>query len=130
MDVEVGTSATLTFDVTEADTAIALGSGDVPLLATPRLLAWLEAATVAAIAADLAPGSTSVGTRVELAHLAGTAVGRQLTVTASVSYVDGRLIRFEVAAEHDSAGGGRSLAATGQVTRVVVDRGRFLARDS
>ena len=50
------------------DTATALGSGDVAVLATPRLLAWLEAATVAAAADVVGPGETSVGTRVELEH--------------------------------------------------------------
>ena len=55
---------------------MALGSGDVPVLATPRVVALVEEATVAAIAAALAPGQTTVGTRVELDHLAATPVGR------------------------------------------------------
>ena len=130
MSIELGTSATLTFTVSEADTATALGSGDVPVLATPRALAWLEAATVAALAAYLDPASTSVGTRVELEHVTPTAVGRQVQVTASVSYVDGRLIRFEVAVQHRSPEGHLVVAATGRITRVIVDRKRFLDRHS
>ena len=110
------------FAVTPADTALALGSGDVEVLATPRLLAWCEAATVAALA--LPPGRTSVGTRVSLDHLAPTPVGGSVTVTATLEHEDGRLVRFSVAA---SDGLGR-LVATGEVTRVVVDRARFLAR--
>lgn len=128
MSVEVGLSATLVRVVTEGDTATALGSGDVPVLATPRVLAWLEAATVAALAPALPEGSTSVGTRVELEHLAATPVGAQVSLTASVSYVDGRLVRFEVAAEHTAPDGSSVVAATGRVTRVVVDRERFLSR--
>ncbi len=93
-------SATLRFTVTDADTASALGSGDLPVLGTPRLLAWCEAATCAAIAPALPPGGTSVGTRVELEHQAASAVGREVEVSAAASYVDGRLHRFTVAARH------------------------------
>ena len=128
MAIEVGAAATLEFVVTDADTAAALGSGDVPVLATPRVLAWLEAATVAALAPSLDAASTSVGTRVELEHVAATPVGATVLATASVSYVDGRLVRFEVAAEHRAPDGSLAVAATGRVTRVVVDRDRFLAR--
>lgn len=124
----VGRSSSLTFEVGDADTALALGSGDVPVLATPRLLAWLEAATVDALAGSIGSDSTSVGTRVELEHLAATPVGAIVVVTASVSYVDGRLVRFEVAAEHVLDGGSPVVVATGRVTRVVVDRARFLGR--
>jgi predicted thioesterase len=119
-------SARLAFDVTEQDTAVALGSGDVPVLATPRLLAWLERATCeAADAAGRTPaGRTSVGTRVAVEHLLATGVGGRVEVLADLIDVDGRLLRFRVSAT-DAAG--RAVAA-GEVTRVVVDRDRFLAR--
>ncbi len=124
MELSVGAHARLDRAVTEEDTATALGSGDVPVLATPRLLAWLEAATVAAVAAALDDGQTSVGTRVELEHRSATTVGATVSVTAELVALDGRLLRFSVAAE-DADG---RLLATGEVTRVVVDRERFLAR--
>ena len=116
-------TATLTFTVTDDDTAAALGSGSLPVLGTPRLLAWCEAATCAAIEPALPEGATSVGTRVELEHRAACAVGRQVEVTASAAYVDGRLHRFTVAARQ--AG---KVVASGEVTRVVVDAERFLSR--
>lgn len=119
--------ATLTFTVTDQDTAVAVGSGSLPVLGTPRLLAWCEAATCAAIDPTLDAGSTSVGTRVELEHVGASGVGQQVTVTASASYVDGRLHRFTVAARNGTEGGGK-VVATGEVTRVVVDAERFLAR--
>jgi predicted thioesterase len=128
MVVEVGLEASVEFVVTDTDTAVALGSGDVPVLATPRVIAWLEAATVAALAPALEDGQTSVGTRVEIEHVAATPVGATVLATASVSYVDGRLVRFEVAAQHRAGDGSLVVAATGRVTRVVVDRERFLAR--
>jgi fluoroacetyl-CoA thioesterase len=118
--------ARLTFSVTDDDTAAALGSGSLPVLGTPRLLAWCEAATCAALEASLPPGGTSVGTRVALDHLAASPVGQQVEVTASASYVDGRLHRFTVAARH--LGGNGKVVGTGEITRVVVDAERFLSR--
>jgi fluoroacetyl-CoA thioesterase len=115
---------TLHFEVTAADTARALGSGDVEALATPRLLAWCEAATVAALADRLTPERTSVGSRVTLDHLAATPVGGSVQVTADLDHQDGRLVRFSVNAVDRS---GR-LIGSGQVTRVIVDRDRFEQR--
>lgn len=122
-------SATLTFTVGDGDTAAALGSGSLPVLGTPRLLAWCEAATCAALEPTLAAGSTSVGTRVDLEHRGASPVGAVVEVTASTTYVDGRLHRLTVAARHVSgtATDGK-VVATGEVTRVVVDSERFLGR--
>lgn len=118
--------ATLSFTVTEADTALAVGSGTLPVLGTPRLLAWCEAVTCAALEPTLPAGSTSVGTRVALEHSGASAVGQVVAVTASATYVDGRLHRFTVAARH--VGGNNKVVATGEITRVIVDVERFLAR--
>ena len=117
-------SATLAFTVGDGDTAAALGSGDLAVLATPRLLAWAEAATCAAVAEELDPTATSVGTRVSLEHRAASAVGEEVRVTATVNHRDGRLLGFEVVAV-DSAD---TVVGHGEVTRVVVDRERFLGR--
>jgi fluoroacetyl-CoA thioesterase len=125
--MRTGQHATLHFTVTESDTAAAIGSGDLPVLATPRLLAWCEAATCAALEGSLATGQTSVGTRVSLEHLVASPVGERVDVEASVSYVDGRLVRFTVAAARHEDG---KVVGTGEVTRVVVDAERFLSRVS
>ncbi|QZY30155.1 thioesterase family protein [Nocardioides coralli] len=117
-------AATRSFTVTEADTAEAVGSGSLPVLATPRLLAWAEAVTCAAIEPALPAGGTSVGTRVTLEHLAASPVGAEVEVTASAAYVDGRLHRFTVSARHADG----KLVGSGEVTRVVVDAERFLSR--
>lgn len=117
-------TATVVHKVATADTARALGSGDLDVLGTPRLLAWLEEATCAAL--DLAPEQTSVGTRVEIEHLAASPVGATVTTTATAVHTDGRLIRFQVSAQ--AADG--ALVASGEIRRVVVDRERFLARVS
>jgi len=123
---EVGTSATVRRTVGEDDTARAVGSGDLAVLGTPCLLAWCEAATVAAL--DLDDTQTSVGTRVQLEHVGASPVGQRVNVTATLVHVDGRLLRFEVVAEHDDGDGEGKLVGHGEITRVVVDRERFLAR--
>lgn len=117
-------TASITHTVMSEDTARALGSGDLEVLATPRVLAWCEEATCAALA--LTAEQTSVGTRVDLEHLVASPIGTAVTATATVVHVDGRLVRFQVAATNASG----TLLASGEVRRVVVDRERFLARIS
>lgn len=115
-------SVTLSFIVSEDDTAIAVGSGSLPVLGTPRLVAWCEAATCAVLT-DLAPGATSVGTRVELEHLAPNAIGDTVVVYAQVFERTDRAVTFSVEARHLDRIVGR-----GVVTRAVVDAERFMAR--
>ena len=117
-------TASVTYVVGPDDTARALGSGDLDVLGTPRVLAWLEEATCAALELDAT--QTSVGTRVEIEHLVASPVGATVTATATQIYADGRLVRFQVVAQ-DASG---TLLASGEVRRVVVDRERFLARIS
>jgi fluoroacetyl-CoA thioesterase len=131
---------TLQFGVTDQDTAIALGSGDVPVLATPRILAWMEAATVAAAADALDPGSTTVGVEVFLTHRRATAVGAQVEVEVlEVGELD-RGLAFEVVARQVSGApadaregqqggsGAGTVLATARVVRAVVERQAFLQR--
>ena len=122
--IDVGRSASITRTVTEADTASAMGSGALPVLATPRLLAWCEAATCEAIDSGLDAERTSVGSRVTIAHERPSPVGAQLVVRSAVTHVDGRLVRFSVAAEHADG----TVIGHGEVSRVIVNRDRFLSR--
>jgi predicted thioesterase len=115
------------FVVSDQDTAESLGSGDLPVLGTPRLLAWMEAATCAAIARAVPPGQTSVGSRVQVEHRAASPVGSLVRVEATLSHVEGRLLGFEVVAVDAHSG---VVLGHGEVTRVVVDRERFLRRAS
>jgi len=122
--------ATLSFTVGDDDTAAAVGSGSLPVLGTPRLLAWCEAATCAAVAPDLGEGETSVGTRVDLEHLAATPVGGAVEVTAREVHTDGRLRRFAVSAREAGGSGPGKLVGSGEVTRVIVNAERFMGRIS
>jgi predicted thioesterase len=118
-----GLSARVELTVTDADTAQALGSGDVPVLGTPRALALAEAATVAATATRMPPGMTTVGVRVELDHRSATPVGRTVVAQARLGKIDGRRLLFEV-----SLSEGERVVAEGRVERALVDRRRFMAR--
>lgn len=106
------------------DTATTMGSGDVPALATPRLLALAETATVTALAGYLQEHETSVGTWVQLEHLQATGIGKRVVAHAELLEVDGRLLRFTVRAEDEDG----LLVGRGEVTRMVVDRERFISR--
>jgi fluoroacetyl-CoA thioesterase len=118
--IEPGLRAAVDATVTAADTALALGSGDVEVLGTPRVVALAEAATVAAVAGHLEPGSTTVGTRVELDHLAPSPVGAPVRAEAMLAAVHGRRLTFTVTVSQE----GRVVAG-GSVVRAVVDRVRF-----
>jgi fluoroacetyl-CoA thioesterase len=122
--MEAGQRAEITVVVGVADTAAALGSGDVPVLGTPRLLALAEAATVKAVAGALAPGQTSVGTSIRLEHTAASPVGTRVTVTAELTVMDGRRLTFRVEAV-DARG---TVLGLGTLERVMVDREKFLER--
>jgi fluoroacetyl-CoA thioesterase len=121
MTLEPGLRAAFRYTVTETDTAVAVGSGEVPVLATPRVLALAERATVAAVAGALAGGATTVGSRVELDHLAPSPVGAEVEVTAVLERVVGRRLEFAVRV----AGGDRPVAR-GRIIRVVVETAGFL----
>lgn len=118
-----GLSAKLELRVTDGDTAVALRSGDVPVLGTPRLIALIEEAAVKAIQHQLKPGETSVGMRVQVDHLQPTAVGSTVMADAVLERVEGRRLIFTVTVA-DACG----LVAAGKVTRVVVDRDGFLEK--
>ena len=121
-ELEPGLSASITETVTQAMTAAAVGSGDVAVLATPIVLALAERAAVAAVAARLPEGRTTVGSSVTLGHVAPTPVGAVVTATARLDGVEGRRLTFWFSVA-DPAGE----VARGTHVRVVVDRAAFEA---
>ncbi len=138
--LEVGLRATITADVTDADTAQALGSGDVPVLGTPRLLALAEAACVAAVAPNLDQGQTTVGIAVSLEHKRASPVGAPIEVEAELTRIDGKKLWFNFIAygpgEDDESGPAKgddpqepnAVIGAGTVERLLVNTERFLAR--
>lgn len=111
--------------VTPADTAIAIGSGSVEVLATPRVVALCEEASVRAMAGELPDGLTTVGIKVSIDHLQPVPVGATVFAEALLAKVDGRRLTFTVSARDD-----RGLVAVGKTVRVVVDVERFLSKCS
>jgi fluoroacetyl-CoA thioesterase len=123
MSIAVGARAEVRHIVGEGDTASALGSGDVPVLATPRILTWCEMAAIEAVRPLVPPGHTTVGMRVRLDHLQPTAVGVEVVIEAVLEKVEGRRLTFHVAVNDR-----RGLVAAGRVTRVLVDTDRFMEK--
>ena len=121
MTIDVGLRGAATLVVTDHDTAIALRSGSVPVLATPRVVALCEEATCAALAGHLPDGSTTVGMRVQVDHLQPTAIGGHVEAEAVLEKIEGRRLTFNV-----SASDAKGLVAAGRVTRVLVEVDRFL----
>lgn len=109
--------------VAESDTAASLGSGDVPVLGTPKVVALAEEASVRALAGLLDRGTTRVGMRVQLDHLTPVAVGRPVLAEATLERVEGRRLTFTI-----SVTSTHGLVAAGKLTRVIVDRERFLEK--
>ena len=118
--------------VADTDTAVAMGSGDVPVLGTPRLLALAEAAAVAAVRPSLEPGQTSVGTSAVLEHNWPSPLGAEVVVEAELTEVDGRRLVFRFTARHTRLPGSPAehdlVVGAGTLERVIVDRDRFVSR--
>ena len=123
MNVAVGLKGEARLVVGDADTARALGSGDVEVLGTPKLVALFEQATVEALTGVLDEGQSSVGMRVQIDHLQPTPVGAEIVVEAHLEKIEGRRITFTVTAS-DSGG----LVAAGKVTRVMIDVEKFMSK--
>ena len=112
------------FEVTEADLATTLGTGDVPVLATSRLVTWMEATTVQAAAPFLEAGQTSVGTAVRIKHRRATPLGGGVDIIAEPSAPAAGRLTFALQAFDDSG----EVVGAGEIDRAIVDREPFLRR--
>jgi fluoroacetyl-CoA thioesterase len=123
MPLDAGLSGSVTHAVTAADTALAQGTGSVPVLATPYVVLLAEQAAVVAIDGHVPAEHTTVGYRVQLDHLAPVPVGDEVTAEAVLETIEGRRLTFRVSVRYRAG-----LVAAGRITRVVVEEDRFLAR--
>ena len=121
--IEIGLKHTSELVVTEGVTAAVVGSGDMPVLATPMMMALMENAAMLAVKDELPEGSTTVGGHIESSHLKPSKIGDKVSATAEVTKVDGRKIEFKV-----SAYSGDTLLGEGTHQRFVVDRERFMSK--
>ena len=123
MMLEVGLVHTSTLVVDEKNTALAMGSGDMEVLATPVMTALMENAAMLAVAGQLPEGSTTVGGHIESSHLHPSKVGAVITATAVLEKIDGRKLYFRVEARQ-----GETVIGEGTHLRFMVDRERFLSK--
>lgn len=118
-----GLTYTSHLTVTDNDTAAVQGSGDMAVLATPRMMALMENAAMMCVAAELPEGSTTVGGHIASSHLKPSKVGAEVTATATLTKVEGKKLYFDVKAEM-----GDAVIGEGTHLRFIVDREKFLSR--
>lgn len=121
--IEIGLTHTSQLTVTEAVTAIEMGSGDMPVLATPAMMALMENAAMLAVADHLPEGSTTVGGHIASSHIKPSKLGDIVTATAMVTRVDGKKIEFKVEARS-----GETLLGEGTHLRFIVEKEKFMSR--
>jgi len=120
----LGKTATAATIVSQSNAAKAVGSGSLDVFATPMMIALMEQAACACLEDILEPGQTSVGTHVCVDHTAASAVGAEVTATATVTSLNKRSVEFSVSA-CDSAG---AQIGSGRHVRVIVDIERFMRK--
>lgn len=121
--MEIGIQHTETEIVSDVNTAETVGSGLLPVYATPSMIALMEKCASACVAPALEAGKTSVGTLLDVKHLSASPIGMQITCTATLVEIDGRRLVFRVEAS-DTAG----LIGEGTHERFIVDSDRFLTK--
>lgn len=121
--LEIGLKHTSEQTVSEALTAMQMGSGDLPVFATPAMMALMENAAMMAVANDLPEGCTTVGGHIESSHLRPSKIGEKVSAVAEVTKVDGKKIEFKVAAYS-----GETLLGEGTHLRFVVDKEKFISK--
>lgn len=121
--LETGLTYTSRLTVGNENTAIALGSGDMPVLATPAMMALMENAAMLAVASELEDGDTTVGGHIESSHLRPTPVGAEVSATATLEKVEGRKLYFKIIAHQ-----GDVVIGEGTHLRFIVNREKFLAK--
>lgn len=121
--LEIGLTHTSNLVVADGNTAIALGSGDMPVLATPAMMALMENAAMLAVASELEDGETTVGGHIESSHLRPTSVGTEVAATATLEKIDGRKLYFKIVVRQ-----GETIIGEGTHLRFIVKREKFLSK--
>ena len=121
MEITIGMKGEVATEVEREDTAYEVGSGSLLVYATPCMVALMEGAACEAIAEAIPEGKTSVGTELNISHIAATPVGLQVRATAEVTAVEGSMISFRVEAFDETGKIGE-----GTHKRAVITTQRFL----
>lgn len=121
--MEKGLTYTSTTQVTPENTALTMGSGDLPVFATPAMVALMENAAMNAVKDQLEEGNSTVGASIQIVHTKPSGIGETVTATAVLEEVEGRKLSFSVTAS-DSKG----KIGEGTHIRYIVDRERFMSK--
>jgi len=117
-----GLSHTSHLTVSHVDSALSQGSGDMEVLATPRMIALMENAAMLAVAPALSLDETTVGGQISVSHLKPSAVGATVTATAVLTHIEGRKLTFSITASE-----GDKRIGEGTHIRFIVNREKFLS---
>jgi fluoroacetyl-CoA thioesterase len=123
MDLTIGMTGTAAMHVTAENTAVAVGSGDLMVFATPYMAALMEEAACNCVKTALSEEQSTVGTQLSIAHTSATPVGMNVRAEATLTAVEGRKLSFEVKA-YDEAG----LIGEGTHERFLIERDRFMKK--
>lgn len=121
--MNIGLTHTSVLLVSDAHTAQAMGSGDMPVLATPVMIALMENAAMLAVDQELPEEQTTVGAHIDVSHLKPSPVGAEVFATAELMEVENRRLTFHVVAMQ-----GDQVIGEGTHVRYIVSRERFLAK--
>ena len=121
--LEIGLKYESVVEVTSANSAKTMGSGDMDVFATPSMVALMENAAMMAVASALPEGSATVGTQINTSHIKASPIGATITASAELTEVEGRKLSFAVKAWDE-----KGVIGEGVHTRFVVDRERFLSK--
>lgn len=122
-NLRIGLSDESTTVVERSNTALAMGSGDLPVFATPAMVALMENAAMQTVASSLSEELTTVGAEMNVTHVKPSGVGAEIVATAKLTAIDGRKLTFRVEAR-DAVG----IIGEGTHIRYAVDRNRFLSK--
>lgn len=117
----IGTTATVSTTVSEKNTAKTVGSGSLEVFSTPMMVALMEQAACECL--KLEPGQTSVGTQISVEHKVASAIGAEISATATITGAEGRKITFAVSARDTN-----NEIGEGTHTRFIVDAARFMSK--
>lgn len=121
--MNIGLTYTSKMIVSEEQSALKLGSGDLLVLGTPAMLALMEHASMLAVASHLPAGSTTVGSHISSSHVKPTAIGKAVEATATLIEIENRKLIFRVVATDENG-----LIGEGEHIRYIVDKEKFISK--
>ena len=121
--MQIGKKYTSTMIVEEKHLACNVGSGDLPVFATPMMMALMENAAMLCVADELENGSSTVGGQIFSSHLKPTGLGKTVTATAELISAEGRKLKFKVSASDEGG-----LIGEGEHLRFIIDKEKFMSK--